>query len=192
MSYASATLGFSNQIEVNSLCNNDQCQSDVILNPSNHFEGIDYLRIFFSWCVVAWHMGMGWESLLLNEANYPLYNIGLSEVVSFQVLILSVSVFLAISTYLFVLRSPTLEKLKHRALHSLKLIVFWATAYWLCQGGIPLLINACKDANYSLFNIVVFILRGGNTIFYFFIILTISLAITYFANQLSTVKIWFC
>ena len=99
------------------------------MTSNERYIGIDYLRAFFSICVVAWHMGTIRRSSIFNKELYLNHNFTLSDFINFYVLLLAVPVFFIISNYLF-LRKPTEWAVCYQYLKRIiKLSIFWPVSY---------------------------------------------------------------
>lgn len=151
-----------------------------------YFPAIDYLRILFSWFVVIWHLGIGRNSVLFSQDRYYSFVYpSFSDIFCFNILLSAVPAFFTISAFLFCHHGPTFKKLQAKTIHFFTLALFWSAAYWLYQGGFPSLLKVLQTAATSPGELFLFLLRGGNTIFYFFISLSIVLLLTYIGHRLS-------
>jgi peptidoglycan/LPS O-acetylase OafA/YrhL len=68
---------------------------------TERYIGIDYLRAFFSVCVVLAHLGYISPSLIFNRELYLAHIFTVSDFINFYVILLSVPVFFIISNYFF-------------------------------------------------------------------------------------------
>lgn len=143
--------------------------------------GIDYLKAFFSVCVVLVHLGLISPSLICNKDLYSQHIFTISDFINFYVLLLAVPIFFLISNYLF-LRKPGDESTLFAYLKRIgKIALFWTIMLkififhgWGIFKGFP---GALKDIPY-------FILSGGETLYWFFITLLGLTVMTHFARRL--------
>ena len=128
--------------------------------------GIDYLRAFFSVCVVAVHLGYVYPSSIFRASEYQTHVFGWSDFVNFYILCLAVPVFVLISAYLYALKPTNTRGLLRRLGRIGRLLVFWATVYLIFfftgYGAIKQFPPDAKER-------AVFLLTGGNTVYYFFV-----------------------
>ena len=135
--------------------------------------GFDYLRAVMSVFVVIWHMGGDGVSLFFK----------------YHVLLLSVPTFMLVSNFLFARKNPKLIDLSKSVKRILILLSFWPITFILYSktgvlGPIDLIPHSLPAA-------LVFLLRGGNTIYYFFVSLLFTFLLVYFLSKLQTRQVFF-
>jgi surface polysaccharide O-acyltransferase-like enzyme len=150
--------------------------------------GIDYLRAFFSVCVVQVHLGYVFPSLIFREKQYQDHTFTASDFVNFYILCLAVPVFVLISTYLYARKPTDSAGLGRRLGRILRLLVFWSVlyqAYRLTGFG------AIKSVPLEPNELGLYLMSGGSTVYYFFEVLAIVTVITHGANRLPARVVWF-
>jgi hypothetical protein len=154
-------------------------------NPerNNRFEGIDYLRAILSISVVLWHMRTAGRSLIFSAEKYPLHKYTLSDFVNFQVLLLAVPTFILISNFLYAYGKVGKTALTRRLKRLFILLAFWPIAYTIFRHSYLGLPNLIPDSFGSL---LIKIFTAGNTAYYFFVSLILSLLVTHLIARLST------
>jgi len=155
---------------------------------SGRVVGIDYLRAFFSVCVVAVHLNYLFPSLIFDKRRYPEHTFGASDLVNFYVLCLAVPVFVLISTYLYATRPTDTAGLGRRLWRIVRLLVFWSVlfqVYWL--GGFAAVKNVPVREPDKL---GLYLMSGGNTYYYFFESLAIITVVTHAATRLPGRVVW--
>jgi len=149
--------------------------------------GIDYLRAFFSVCVVAVHLGYISPSTIFDQDEYASHTFTWSDFVNFYVLCLAVPVFVVISTYLYALKPTDGRGLARRLGRILRLLIFWSVAYQIffyTGYGFP------KQIPHDAQGIALYLLTGGNTVYYFFVSLAVVTAVTHYARDLPGGAVW--
>lgn len=147
------------------------------------YMGIDYLRVFFSICVVAVHLGFISPSRIFNKDLYMSHSFTLSDFINFYVLLLAVPVFFITSNYLFS-RKPVERKECYKLIKRIgKLAIFWTVLYlmfvhegWQIIGCLPK----------TSLDLVLFVISGGGTIYWFFVSLLGLTIITHFLKSIRT------
>lgn len=130
--------------------------------------GFDYLRAVMSVFVVIWHMGGGGGSLFLK----------------YHVLLLAVPTFIIVSNFLFARKNPELKDLSRQVKRILILLSFWPVTFILySKTGI---LGPIDLIPHSPGAVIVFLLRGGNTIYYFFVSLLFTSLLVYVLLKLQT------
>lgn len=149
--------------------------------------GIDYLRAFFSVCVVAVHLNYLFPSLIFDKRNYTAHRFGASDLVNFYVLCLAVPVFVLISTYLYASKPTDTAGLGRRLWRIVRLLMFWSVLFQVYRytgfgaiKGIP----GDPDA------LALYLMSGGSTYYYFFVALAIVTVITHVATRMSSRLVW--
>ena len=149
--------------------------------------GIDYLRAFFCVCVVVVHLGYVSPSDIFDEDRFANHAFDWSDFVNFYVLCLAVPVFVLISTYLYALKPTDGAGLARRLGRIVRLLVFWSVLYQIffyTGYGFPKLIP--HDAH----GLVLYLITGGNTVYYFFVALIVATIVTHAARNLPTATVW--
>jgi len=158
------------------------------MNPAR-LVSIDYLRAFFSVCVVAVHLGYVFPSSIFRwrRDEYLNHTFGWSDFVNFYVLCLAVPVFILVSAYLFARKPTNLSGLMNRLGRILRLMLFWSILYQIFfftgYGALKLFPEDPQER-------VIFLLTAGNTVYYFFLCLIIVTAVIHISQKLSTIVIW--
>jgi Acyltransferase family len=145
--------------------------------------GIDYLRAFFSVCVVAVHLNYIFPSLIFDPVNYVAHTFTISDFINFYVLCLAVPVFVLIATYLYARKPTDFNGLLKRIGRLARLLVFWSIlfqVYYLTGLG------AVKSLPNNLRDLGIYVMNGGNTVYYFFLSLALVTIATHYAMRLST------
>jgi surface polysaccharide O-acyltransferase-like enzyme len=149
--------------------------------------GIDYLRAVFSVCVVAVHLGYISPSTIFDPDEYTSHTFTWSDFLNFYVLCLAVPVFVVISTYLYALKPADGRGLARRLGRILRLLVFWSVAYqifFFTGYGFP------KQIPHDAVGIVLYLMSGGNTVYYFFVSLALVTIVTHYSRNLPTAAVW--
>lgn len=128
-------------------------------------EGIDHLRAVMSLFVVTWHMqGAGRSSIFSREA-FSRHSFTLSDFVNFHLLLLAVPMFVFVSVYLYARQPATVARLGDRLGRLAILATFWPVALIIYYARYSGLRQALPG---SLTEGVRFVLRAGNSQYYFF------------------------
>lgn len=126
--------------------------------------------------VVVWHMGGAGRSELFYRDRYLEHTFSFSDFVNFHLLLLAVPTFIFISIFLFALKPVSVDALKKQLIRIFLLLSFWPVVFLLYQKGYhglgAIFSSSPIDFAYKL-------LRGGNTIFYFFTSLMVCLVCAY-------------
>jgi surface polysaccharide O-acyltransferase-like enzyme len=149
--------------------------------------GIDYLRAVFSVCVVAVHLGYVFPSAIFDPDRYAEHTFTWSDLVNFYVLCLAVPVFVLVSTYLYALRPTDGRGLRRRLGRILRLLVFWSLAFqifFFTGYGFP------KQIPRDPGRFALYVLTGGDTVYYFFVSLALVTVVTHYAQRLSDWAVW--
>lgn len=158
------------------------------MNPGR-LVSIDYLRAFFSVCVVAGHLGYVFPSSIFRwrRDEYLQHTFGWSDFINFYVICLSVPVFIIISTTLYARKPTDMSGLMTRLGRILRLLLFWSIAYHIFfHTGYGALKRFPGDAQER----VIFLITAAETVYYFFLCLIFVTVVTHFSMRLSTVAIW--
>lgn len=151
-------------------------------HPSKHINGIDWLRAFSSVFIVMWHMHAFGTSDIFSKQHYTGHQFDLSDFINFHILLVAVPLFIAISCYLFALKNTTNAYFKSRMFRIVSLLIFWVvmlylwnSSIWYILGNIPL----------SMPELVLYIITGGHTIYYFFVCLLFCTILCFAATRLQ-------
>lgn len=144
-------------------------------------DGIQWLRAIMSVFVVAWHLGGGGKSLIWTD-QYPKHAYTASDFANFQVLLLAVPIFMLISNYLLARSDPDGATAWRRAQRVIVLLLFWPLMITIYQGGWT---NVVANFPSTPQGWLGYVLSGAQSVYYFFVSLLITYALTYFANRLS-------
>jgi surface polysaccharide O-acyltransferase-like enzyme len=149
--------------------------------------GFDYLRAFFSVCVVAVHLGYVFPSAIFDPEAYHSHTLTTSDAVNFYVLCLAVPAFVLVSTYLYALKPTDTAGLGRRLGRIVRLLLFWSLAYqvfFLTGYGVP------KAVPRDPAGLGLYLLTGGDTVYYFFVSLALVTAATHAADRLPGRAVW--
>jgi surface polysaccharide O-acyltransferase-like enzyme len=149
--------------------------------------GLDYLRAVFSVCVVAVHLNYVFQSLIFDPRQYRAHSFTASDFVNFYVLCLAVPVFVLISTFLYARKPADGRGLRRRLGRLLRLLVFWSV---LLQVFRLTGIGAVKSLPHDAQDWPLFLMSGGNTVYYFFLALAVVTAVTHYAARLPGRAVW--
>ncbi|MDH3972710.1 MAG: acyltransferase [Deltaproteobacteria bacterium] len=149
---------------------------------NKRIEGIDYLRAIMSVFVVIWHMGGGGRSLIFSMKDFRQHTFTFSDFVNFHLLLLAVPAFILVSNYLYVSREITYKAFQKRMKRLLLLLSFWApiliVVRYLYTGQLDIIPD-------SISSFIVILLRAGNTKYYFFVSLILTLLFTHSISKLK-------
>ena len=149
--------------------------------------GIDYLRAFFSVCVVGVHLGYVFPSLIFRPRRYEEHTFTASDFVNFYVLCLAVPVFVLISTYLYARKPTDPAGLWRRLGRMVRLLVFWSVLFQIYRyTGF----GAIKGIPREPDRLAVYLMSGGSTVYYFFEALAFITIITHWATRLPGRAVW--
>ncbi len=144
---------------------------------------IDYLRAFFSVCVVITHTGYYSTSKIFDKNLFLHHSFAISDIFVFYILLLAVPVFFIISNFFLYQKQKSLKDFFAYLLRLFKVALFlffflaiFSNNGWEFINTIPT--EATKTFDY--------ILPGGNTIYYFFINLIILSIIVQLSKSLHT------
>lgn len=156
------------------------------IKSQHRYVGIDYLRAFFSLCVILVHLGYIYPSNIFDKTLYLKHVFTVSDFLNFYVLLLAVPIFYIISNFLFYHKEKNIHNLYEYCKRIGKIVFFWIAAFnifayagWNILGIFP------KD----LWNIFIFIINGAGTLYYFFISLILLTIITHFSKKINTIYI---
>ena len=149
--------------------------------------GIDYLRAFFSVCVVAVHLGYINPSRIFDQDAYASHTFTWSDFVNFYLLCLAVPVFILISTYLYALKPTDTAGLLRRLGRIVRLLVFWSALFQIFFfTGYGFLKQVPRD----LHGLALYVMTGGDTVYYFFVSLALVTIVTHYVRNLPAPALW--
>lgn len=149
---------------------------------ADRIDGIQWLRAILSIFVVVWHLG-GTGKTPLWDNRYLQHTVNISDVLSFQVLLLAVPGFMLISNYLLAAAHPDREIAWKRTQRVIVLLLFWPLALTLFQTGWG---GVVAEWPKNFAQAIVYVLTAGYTIFYFFVALLLTYGVTLLAMNLPT------
>lgn len=149
-----------------------------------YFHGFDYLRTLFVLCVVAIHTKLfSSYTPLFTKVSYSLKDISIFDIIHFNLLFSAVPGFLIISVYLSSNKVYSHKKDYIRKIEGLLyLYLFWVGILVISMGLKPSL---------SIAGITGFIIRGGNSLFYFFFTLIFITIISFFFDKINRYLFYF-
>lgn len=147
---------------------------------AGRLEGIEWLRAIMSIFVVAWHLGGGGKSLIWTD-QFARHVYTASDFVNFQILLLAVPTFMLISNYLLARSNPDGATAWRRAKRVMALLLFWPVTLTIYQGGWT---NVAANLPGTPQGWLIYVLTGAQSVYYFFVSLLITFALTFFANRL--------
>jgi len=145
---------------------------------NRYYYGFDYLRAILPFFVIAIHTRF--VSAYGNLFSDGRAGINIFDVVQYNLLILAVPSFFIISLFLFFKKKQTSKKEDIARIYKLfVLYVFWMSLWVLIK----------KPPHPSdISHAVMFMVRGGNSIFYYFFTLIILTAISIFVKKIKKVN----
>ena len=150
------------------------------------FIGLDYVRAFFSVCVVLVHLGYIARSKIFAQDTYLEHTFTFSDGINFYVLLLAVPVFFLISNFLYCFKPQDRTFLAAHLSRTGKLAVFWIGSFLIFKSSGWGIVTSLPKTVSGLFK---YLLSGGHTIYYFFISLLFLIIITHFAKQIKPVYV---
>lgn len=155
--------------------------------PAGRVVGIDYLRAAFSVGVVGVHLGYVRPSAIFDKEHFAEHTFGWSDFVNFYVLCLAVPAFILISTFLYARKPVDTAGLGRRLWRIGRLLIFWSVLLQIYRfGGFEAIKHVPRDPP----EFALYLLRGGNTYYYFFVDLAIVTLVTHLATRMSTPAVW--
>ncbi|MHB1138771.1 MAG: acyltransferase family protein [Microthrixaceae bacterium] len=140
-----------------------------------HLNGLDYLRAAAALAVVVWHMSVVPVSTLFDVDRWAQHRVAWNDALVVHFLLLAVPLFMLMSAYLLVVRPPT-TGIRARIVTLLTMAVFWSVVLKLWQGGSGALRAGRPD---SVGSALEFVVRAGNTPYYFFVSLSLVLLLVW-------------
>ncbi len=155
-------------------------------SPQKIYYGFDYLRALMSIGVVTLHMELLGRHTILDIQEYRLHKFSVPDLLNYHMLCLAVPVFFLVSLFLF------FEKVHNnrayfwsRIERLIYIYVFWLLLLILWRGGLNQMLPS-----YDLKSILILIMSGGPSAFYFFFSLCLLTCISFFAMKLPQQAIW--
>lgn len=148
---------------------------------------IDYLKAFFSICVVLVHLGYISPSKIFNKELYLQHYFIVSDFVNFYILLLAVPIFFITSSYFFSQKPADKLTLFNSVKRIGRLAIFWILFFKIFQNK-SWEILLCLPKSVS--ELISFILSGCNTIYYYFISAIVLTTITHFSKFLNIFHIF--
>jgi hypothetical protein len=161
------------------------CKKEAGMQTERYI-GIDYLKGFFSVCVVLIHIGYISQSLIFDTSRYLEHILTVSDLVNFYLLLLAVPVFFLISSFLFFQKPQDTSVLLSSLKRIGKIAVFWIVLHTILEYRGREIIDWLPK---SFEELVVFIVSGGHTIYYFFVSLIGLTIITHFSKRLPVIHV---
>ena len=147
-----------------------------------HINGFDWLRAIMSVLIVTWHLHTFGKSQLFSD-QIASYKLNAGDILNFQIVPISVPIFLLISCYLLA-RFPTdWAGLRQRLGRLSVLYIFWVFMMTLWKGGYEELQRVKPESAYDL---LLKVLSGYGEFFYFFVTLILCLLATFVFMRLSS------
>lgn len=148
---------------------------------NEYIEGFDYLRAILPTFVVVWHAG-GWGRSAIFTSNLAHHTFTLSDFINFHLLTLAVPLFMVMASYLQISRGASVFNLKRRLRRILILLTFWPATYLLFK----FLDGSPNPLPTSWPDFLAFLMRGGNTMYYFFSSLLVISLVNHGLARLKT------
>ncbi|MBW1719044.1 MAG: acyltransferase [Deltaproteobacteria bacterium] len=153
-----------------------------------YFHGFDYLRAVMSVAIVAWHIQLFGASNLFDLKNFADHNIVLSDIINFYFLLLAVPVFFLISLFLFFQKIVINRSyFKKRITRLLLLYLFWVGLWLLLYGCLTNFSNIFPS---SFKDILISIISGWSSLYYFFFSLILLTCIACAIIRLPDYLLW--
>lgn len=154
----------------------------VPVRTEPRIDGIQWLRAILSVFVVIWHLGGAGRTALWDD-RFLQHSVNASDILSFQVLLLAVPGFMLISNYLLAAANSDENVAWKRAQRVIILLLFWPLALTLFQSGWGGVVAEWPRTPEAA---IVYMLTAGHTIFYFFVALLLTYAVTLVSVRLPT------
>lgn len=139
------------------------------MTTGKKFEGFTYLRVVFSWMIVAWHGRFLGQTPAMKIADS--YTANVKDIIQFNIFSMGVPIFIIISLFLFINRyylniskgiSPE-SYLKKRLCNFLALYIFWRLIYFFFG------IGKFWHKPRGIFRNIYHLIFGADTVLYFFV-----------------------
>lgn len=144
--------------------------------------GIEWLRAIMSVFVVAWHLGGGGTSAIWTS-DWQTHVFTASDFVNFHLLLLAVPSFMLISNFLLAVGRPDAATVWRRSQRIGALLLFWPLLYLIFLRGWS---GVANDLPGTAGGWLAWLLTAGRTVYYFFVSVLITYALTLFATPLAT------
>jgi peptidoglycan/LPS O-acetylase OafA/YrhL len=148
-----------------------------------HFNGFDWLRAFMPWLVVMWHMNTFGISQLYSTKLAD-YKINAPDVLVFQTIVLTVPVFVLMSSYLMARFPSDWRKTAQRVLRLASLALFWTFMLTIWKGGFD---QIKRLVPHSLFELIIKVMSANGEFYYFFMVLIFCTLLTFLLVRLPTI-----
>lgn len=145
--------------------------------------GLDYLRAFFSICVVVIHLDYLPTSPTFDPTSLSIRAFPRSDFAVYYILKLAVPVFILISCYLAAMKAGTPGALRRQLSKVAHLLIFWAILYKTCALSLEGVVRSIPHDGPGL---AAYVITAGHTIYYFLVSLLLMLPIAHRAACLST------
>lgn len=146
---------------------------------SSYYAGFDYIRAVLSLAVIAIHTRLlsAHGNLSVDERS----GFNVFDIIELNLFFLAVPLFFLVSLFLFYKKQSTLVKDGRRVYQILILYAFWSAAWVLFRDTRP---------KSGLSEILVFIISGGESVFWFFFSLAFVTLVAALTRKLSTQLTW--
>ncbi|MFN9644346.1 MAG: acyltransferase family protein [Cyanobacteriota bacterium] len=163
----------------------DTNNTQALHRARRYVYGFDYLRAFFSLCVVLVHLGYVAPSSIFDPSKWQRHVFVLSDAINFYVLLAAVPVFYLVAGYLVAMNKNV--DVWPRVWRALRLLVFWGLLLNLYQlSGRTFVASIPRNPVHLL----LYVTSGFNTVYYFFFSLAMVLLLTQAARQWSNKAIF--
>ena len=147
-----------------------------------HLNGFDWLRAFMPWLVVMWHMSTFGVSQVYSP-NVGNYKINAPDVIIFQSIVLTVPVFIMMSSFLMARSTTDWSKTSKRVIRLALLALFWTFMLTVWKGGFE---QIKRLVPHSATELVIKILSANGEFYYFFNALIFCTLGIYLISRLPT------
>ncbi len=148
--------------------------------PKMHFDGFDYLRVFFMMMVLLGHSGFFYEMALTREKSVGMGH-NLWDYLYFEMQSSAVPSFILLSMVLFAIKKPNWASNWDRVKKLGYLYAFWVGAWIIATEVRP---------EFTFLGLIVFFLRGGGWLFYTFATLILLTPLCWIAYILPKRAQW--
>jgi len=147
-----------------------------------HLNGFDWLRAFMPWLVVMWHMNTFGVSRVYSP-NVGSYRVNAPDVIIFQSIVLTVPVFIMMSSYLMARFPADWKKTSKRVIRLASLALFWTFMLTVWKGGYE---GIKRLVPRSAQELITKVLSANGEFYYFFMALIFCTLAIYLVSRLST------
>ena len=148
-----------------------------------HLNGFDWLRAFMPWLVVMWHMNTFGVSQLYST-KIGNYKVNAQDVTIFQTIVLTVPIFIMMSSYLMARFPADWKKTSQRVIRLALLAFFWTFMLTIWKGGFE---NLKRLVPHSAYELIIKVLSASGEFYYFFMALIFCALLTHLLVRLPTV-----